>query len=101
MRIISETTLRKYWQENPEAETALREWMTATRRADWANFTELKQTFGHADIFKECVIFDVGGNKYRLIAKVGYRIHAVFIRFILTHNEYSHRNGKNWKLDCE
>ncbi|MDQ4119838.1 MAG: type II toxin-antitoxin system HigB family toxin [Acidobacteriota bacterium] len=101
MRIISERKIREYTVENSESENAMREWIRVVRLADWHNFTDLRNTFNHADVFNNCVIFDVGGNKWRIIAKVEYQKHLVFIKRILTHNEYSFKNGKLWKSDCE
>lgn len=103
MRIITERKLRKFWQDEMGAEAsrrekAMREWINIVRRADWANFSRLKQTFNSADAYKNCVIFDVGGNKYRIIGKVGYQKHLVFIRFVLTHSEY---DEKKWQPDCK
>lgn len=103
MRIITERTLRQFWQDKTGAEAnrrekTMREWINVVRCADWANFSELKQTFNSADAYKNCVIFDVGGNKYRIIGKVGYQKHLVFIRFVLTHSEY---DEKKWQLDCK
>ena len=103
MRIITERKLRKFWQDETGAEAgrrekAMREWTNIARRADWANFSRLKQTFNSADAYKDCVIFDIGGNKYRIIGKVGYQKHLVFIRFVLTHSEY---DEKKWQPDCK
>ncbi len=103
MRIITERKLRKFWQDETGAEAGrrekvMREWINIVRRADWANFSRLKQTFNSADAYKDCVIFDIGGNKYRIIGKVGYQKHLVFIRFVLTHSEY---DEKKWQPDCK
>lgn len=100
MRIISERTIRKYYADKPESEMAMIEWIRIVKVADWLNFFDVRNTFNHADVFKKCVIFDVGGNKYRIIAKVEYQKHLVFIKKILTHDEYVHKNGKLWKADC-
>lgn len=97
MRIISEKRLREFWQKNPEAENAIREWIKTIRPADWNNFSDVRKTFNHSDVFGNCVIFDVGGNKYRIIAKVAFQIKVVFIRFVLTHKEY---DEKKWQTDC-
>ncbi len=103
MRIITERKLRNFWQDEMGAEAGrhkkvMREWINVVRRADWANFNQLKQTFNSADTYKDCVIFDIGGNKYRIIGKVGYQKHLVFIRFVLTHSEY---DEKKWQPDCK
>ena len=98
MRIISEKRLREFWQKNSEAENAMREWIKTVKLADWNNFSEVRKTFNHSDVFGNCTLFDVGGNKYRIIAKVAYQIKVVFIRFVLTHKEY---DEKKWQPDCK
>ncbi len=79
-------------------ENAVREWIKVVRAADWQNFSGLKNTFNSADVYKNCTIFDVGGNKYRIIAKIEYQKHLVFIRSVLSHSEY---DNKKWQLDCQ
>lgn len=103
MRIITERKLREFWQtktgaEKIRRENVMREWIKVTRAADWQNFSDLKNTFNSSDTYKNCTIFDVGGNKYRIIAKVEYKKHIVFIRFVLTHKEY---DEKKWQSDCK
>ncbi|MCY7377026.1 MAG: type II toxin-antitoxin system HigB family toxin [Pyrinomonadaceae bacterium] len=98
MRIITEAKLREFWTVNQSAETAMREWIKIVRAADWKNFSDVRATFNHADVFGDCTIFDVGGNKYRIIAKVRYQRHSVFIRFVLTHIEY---DKNKWHSDCK
>ena len=98
MRIISEKRLREFWQKNPEAEKAMREWVKTVRLADWNNFADVRKTFNHSDVFGGCAIFDVGGDKYRIIAKIAYGLKIVFIRFVLTHKEY---DDKKWQTDCK
>ena len=98
MRIISEARLREFYEKERQAENVMREWIKVVRIADWKNFAELRQTFNHADVYKNCTIFDVGGNKYRIIAKIEYQKHIVFIRAVLPHNEY---DQNKWQLDCK
>lgn len=98
MRIISEKRLREFWQKNTESENAMREWIKTVKFTDWNNFSDVRKTFNHSDVFGNCTIFDVGGNKYRIIAKVAYQIKVIFIRFVLTHKEY---DEKKWQSDCK
>lgn len=102
MRIITERKLREFWQgpetsESKRRERPLRDWISVVRNADWDNFADVRRTFNHCDVYCTCTIFDVGGNKYRVIAKVAYRIKVVFIRFVLTHQEY---DENEWQPDC-
>lgn len=103
LRIITERKLREFSEVKTRAEASqrknvMRQWINVVRAADWGNLSEIKQTFNSVDAFGDCVIFDVGGNKYRIIGKVGYQKHLVFIRFVLTHSEY---DKKQWQPDCK
>lgn len=90
LRIISVGTLRDFWAKpgRQDAEQALRTWVHVVRGADWSKPGEVKETFRSADILKGGrAIFDIGGNKYRLVASIHYRGKRVYIRFIGTHAE--------------
>jgi mRNA interferase HigB len=96
MHIISQKRLAEFWLKHPDAETSLRYWYKLTRDAQWRNFVELKQLFPSADQVGRLTLFNVGGNKYRLIARVQYRFRKVYICTIMTHSEY---DKENWKKD--
>ena len=103
MRIITERKLREFCDSANGAERlrrqkVMREWITVVRRATWNSFSDVRGTFNHSDVYCNCTIFDIAGNRYRIIAKVAYKIKVVFIRAVLTHDEYD--RGK-WKQDCE
>jgi len=94
MRIIKRSTLRTYWQRHPDAEIPLRNWLDATKSAQWRQIQEVRQTFPHADSATAAsgntvTIFNIGGNDYRLIVSIKYKWGAVYIRDFLTHAEYS------------
>ena len=55
---------------------------------DFRNSVELKRVFGSADYVKPCVVFNISGNKYRLIGVVNYELGAVYVKIVLTHAEY-------------
>lgn len=97
LHIISRKRLREFWRQHPDAKEPLDTWYRLTKRAAWRNLAETRQTFPHADPYQECTIFNIGGNKYRLITKIYYEDQTVLIRFVLTHPEYD--RGK-WKDDC-
>ncbi len=91
MRIIAVSTLRAFWTEpgRGDAEQALRAWVRIVKAADWSKPTDVKAIFRSADILKNGrVVFDIGGNKYRLVAAVHYRGKRIFIRFVGTHAAY-------------
>jgi mRNA interferase HigB len=97
MRIISRKALREYWERHPASEEVLSDWYNKIRKLEPLGFVELRETFSSADRVGDCVVFDVGGNKYRVIAHVDYDIQILWIRFVLSHPEYD--RGK-WKADC-
>ncbi len=98
MRIISEKAITEFWEIYPESESSMKDWISKIRDADWQTFSDIKQTFNTADNYKRCVVFNVGGNNYRVIGIVEYQKHLVFIRAILTHKEY---DKDKWKIDCK
>jgi mRNA interferase HigB len=97
MRVVAKPILREFWAENIDAEIPLLDWYRECRKADWKNPAELKLTFPQADLVDKCTVFNIGGNKYRLIAKINYRAQIIYIRFVLTHSEY---DKDKWKEDC-
>jgi mRNA interferase HigB len=97
MHVISPKMLREFWALHPDAEAPLTAWKRAARTASWASFDDVKAVFGkRVDRYKRFVIFDIGGNKYRLVAAIHYNRGRVYVRHVLTHAEYD--RGK-WKDD--
>jgi len=88
MVVISKGTLQKFFEKYPSATKAVLEWYDKAKGADWADFSELRDTFGSADYAEGLFIFNVGGNKYRIIARIFFSVRTVYIRFIGTHTEY-------------
>lgn len=89
MRIIEKKTLVAFYREHQDAEVALKEWYAKAEDADWNNFAQVKQTFNSADsVGNNRVVFNIKGNRYRLVTLVLSRIKMVYIRFIGTHKEY-------------
>ena len=69
--------------------TALDRWYRIAKRATWADFAQVHETFRRADLVAPYIVFDIGGNKLRLIAEINFRSKILFIRHILTHKEYA------------
>ncbi len=92
MRVIAKRTLRAFWESAPQyadAKGPLEAWYTEARKATWRTPQDIKSQFRHASILKNNrVVFNIGGNKYRLIVAVDYQRQALFIRFIGTHRQY-------------
>jgi mRNA interferase HigB len=75
-------------EEHPNARSALDHWYRVAKRASWSSFVDVKQSFNTADFLAPHVVFDIGGNKYRLIAEMNFTRRVLFIRAIMTHKEY-------------
>lgn len=95
MHIISRKRLREFWSVHPRARGPLDHWYESVRHEEWESFDDVKAVFAHADRYKKFVIFDIGGNKYRLIAAIHYNRRRVYIRHVLTHAEYTRGDWKN------
>src|SRR5215510_14704809 len=97
MRVISRKRIKQFTDKHPEAKPSFDAWYRTAKKADWKSLAEVKTDFPHADLVGTCTVFNVGKNKYRLITKIAYRAHKVFIRVALTHAEY---DEERWKDDC-
>lgn len=89
MHIIAKRSLRAFWERFPEAEELLTRWHAVLDKAAPASFAELKALFGSADWVGGYVVFDIAGNKYRLVADVVFFSQRVFIKQVMTHAEYN------------
>ena len=83
------------WTEHADAEGPLSEWFKVARRAEWQKFADVRAYHPAADLVEDFVVFNIGGNKYRLIARIDYRGQQVFIIYILTHKEYDKGDWKS------
>jgi mRNA interferase HigB len=97
MWVVSLKRLREFWAIHPLAEGPLRAWFTQSLAAEWRNFSALRGTFPSADQVGNCTVLNLGGNKYRLIARVLYTSHKVYIFRVMTHAEY---DRGDWPKQC-
>jgi mRNA interferase HigB len=92
MRVIALRTLRQFWETHPqgrEAEAALRAWHTEAARAEWAAPPDVKAQYRNASVLKNGrVVFNIAGNKFRLVVCLNYPYRVVYVRFFGTHAEY-------------
>ncbi|HEX7287210.1 MAG TPA: type II toxin-antitoxin system HigB family toxin [Candidatus Angelobacter sp.] len=97
LRVISRKKLREAANIHADSAISLDAWYRVAKGAKWKSFAELRLTWSSADIYGDCTIFNIKGNRYRLIAWVNYQTQKMFVRQVLTHAEYT-KGG--WKRDC-
>ncbi|MEJ0018992.1 MAG: type II toxin-antitoxin system HigB family toxin [Acetobacteraceae bacterium] len=90
MQVIAKRTLRQFWQRHPRAETPLRAWHATVSRSQWSSTADVKAEFGATvDFIRDNrPIFDVSGNRYRVVVHVSYAYKRVLVKFVGTHEEY-------------
>jgi mRNA interferase HigB len=94
MRVITRKRLREFGQKYPDAAEPLQKWYRLLRAAEWENLQDVRRVYAHADIVtvgsgKTVTVFNICGNKYRLIAAIHYNRQRVYVLRLLTHAEYS------------
>ena len=97
MRVIAIKPLREFWRRpgRGDAEHSLRAWFREAKHAHWRSPVEFKNDYASASIIgSNRVVFNIAGNKYRLVVKINYPYGVVYIRFVGTHKEYD-------KIDVE
>ena len=97
MHIITRKRLHEFAERYPETKTALDTWYKKVKNTKYENFNHLRLLFPSADQVGNCTVFNIGGNKVRLIAIINYQRQKIYIKQVLTHTEYD--LGK-WKTDC-
>jgi mRNA interferase HigB len=91
MRIISRKRLREFWnsRQYADAEQPLKAWFREASKADWSSPSAIKAMYRSASIVgSNRVVFNIAGNKYRLVVKVNYPYRVMYIRFVGTHRQY-------------
>ncbi len=91
MRIIARKTLREFWEKAAyaDAEQPLKAWFREASKADWASPSAIKAAYRSASIVGDNrIVFNIAGNKYRLVVKVNYPYRVMYIRFVGTHRQY-------------
>ena len=96
MHVISEKKLREFWAEHPDAETPLKAWIKVTREARWEKFADVREVYAHADQVGKLTVFNIGGNKFRLVVVIHFNRGKAYVRRVLTHEAY---DRGAWKDD--
>ena len=99
MRVISLKPLREFWERHPDTEQPLRQWYKTATFAEWTCLQDTQRDYPHADGVKTqrggtLTVFNIGGNKYRLVARIRYDYQLVNVRAVLTHREYDEGQWK-------
>ena len=100
MRVISRKRLAEFWSDHPDARKPLEAWYKLSLKADWASLADVRKVFPHADgVELDCgllvTVFNIGGNKYRLITRVIYPYRRIYVKVVLTHKDY---DRDHWKV---
>jgi mRNA interferase HigB len=94
MHVISHKALVVFWERHPDSKEPLLRWYKIVEKSEFTSFESLRATFPSADKVGDWIVFNIGGNKYRLIASIHFNRGKLYIRHVLTHKEFD-RGG--WK----
>ena len=95
MHVIKKKTLAEFWVKRADSRISLNAWFFEAKAAEWETPQDIKQRYRSADFLHgNRVVFNIGGNKYRLVVKVAYEPGLIYIRFIGTHAEYDKINAE-------
>ncbi len=94
MRIITKRRILEFSEKHPDSVSSLNTWYKIISKSNYNSFNELRKTFPGADMVNNLTVFNIGGNKYRLIAAIHYNKKIVYIRHILNHTDY---DKNKWK----
>jgi mRNA interferase HigB len=96
MRVISRKALRVFWEKHPNAQSGLLTWYQRVSNDEFRSFNGFRQIFPSADLVGNFIVFNIGGNRYRLMAYPDYESQLLFVRAVLTHADY---DKETWKDD--
>jgi mRNA interferase HigB len=89
MRVIAKSTLRTFWEKHPDAEVPLKTWYKIVEKADWRDPHDVKEAYSDLSVVgSNRLVFNIKGNKYRLVVYVVFKFRKVFVRFVGTHQQY-------------
>lgn len=94
LHVISRKALVQFTNTHPDVEVALDVWYRIAKRAQWKNLVEVKKVYPQADLVGRLTVFNIKGNKYRLIAEINYNSQTIFVRYVLTHKDYERGDWK-------
>lgn len=100
MRVIATSTLKDYWEKYPECEQSIKSWLREAQLAEWDSPQALKDQFKHASIITgKRVVFNINGNRFRLLVDIEFRLTIIFIVWFGSHYEYDQIDAKKITYD--
>ena len=97
VNVVSRRALKSFARAHLTAAEPLDNWYRRARKASWQNLVDVRFDYPHADLVGKCTVFNIGGNKFRLVTKISYVGQAIYIKRVLTHREY---DEGAWKNEC-
>jgi mRNA interferase HigB len=94
MHVITRKRLNEFVDTHPESRSSLAHWYQLAKRNNFSNFAHLREVFPSADQVGKLTVFNIGGNKVRLIAAIHYNRARIYIRAVLTHGEYDEQRWR-------
>ncbi len=88
MHIISRKALKDFWEKHPDSEKPLKTWFKIVNGSKYRSFNHIRETFKTADKVNNKIVFNIAGNKYRLITVIHFHYGKVYVRYVMTHREY-------------
>lgn len=88
MHVIPKRRLREFWATRPDAQRPLERWHTILSKSAFTGFADLRKVFGDADWVDGRIVFDIGGNKYRLAVDIAFKFQVVYVKAVMTHADY-------------
>lgn len=99
MQVVGKDKLNDFWRKHNPAKRPLVRWLDITSKTNWSSWSELKMSFPSADMVKtkseNYVVFNIGGNKYRLVTDIDFSGTIVVVEVVMTHSEYSKNKWKD------
>jgi mRNA interferase HigB len=95
MHIISYKRIREFGEVHADSVDALDNWFKVASRAKWSDLIAVQSVFSKAEAVSNFTVFNIKGNRYRLIVSIDYEEQLIYIKYILTHAEYDKEKWKN------
>lgn len=92
MRVISNKALKDFATAHPAADAPMQDWRRVVEASTFASFAEIKRTFNATDRVDPYYVFDIGGNKYRIVTAIHFNTQVLYVRHVFTHKEYDRWN---------